>query len=88
VITAQTAPPPLNGDQTKAFHHFGGGLLSISTLQEQEAFARGRIEAAADLVELCASALGPEQCRFQGVLMLAHSMLHEANNAFPSGQNR
>lgn len=64
-------------------HHFGGGLLQLQTTQEQEAFARGRIESAADLIEVCASTL-PTNTSMHSVLMQAYSMLHEANEALPT----
>lgn len=64
-------------------HHFGGGLLQFPTAQEQEAFARGRIESAADLIEVCASTM-PSNTSLHSVLMQAYSMLHEATEALPT----
>lgn len=67
----------------QSLHHFGGGLLHFPTTQEQEAFARGRIESAADLIEVCASTM-PTNTSLHQVLMQAYSMLHEANEALPT----
>lgn len=67
----------------RSIHHYGGGVLCLDTLQEQEAFARGRIESAADLVELCASSLRHEHASVHSVLMQVYSMLHEATEALP-----
>lgn len=82
-MSTGTGEDPSPTHSSKSFHHFGGGLLCLGTVQEQEAFARGRIESAADLVELCASSIKDDHAAVHSVLMQVYSMLHEANEAIP-----
>lgn len=74
--------------ECKSIHHYGGGLLCLQTAQEQDAFARGRIENAADLIEVCAASIKADNAPVHSVLMQVYSMLHEAKDALPTPLNK
>ena len=76
-----SSPSP---EDSKTLFHFGGGQLTLPTLIEREAFARGRLESAADLAEVCATSVKTENAGLHTTLRLIVSMLHEANEALPS----
>ena len=67
-------------------HHYGGGHLSLPTIAERDAFARGRIESAADLAEVCATNIKAENGALHTTLLLIVNMLQEANAALPTPQ--
>ncbi len=67
------------GGAVTTVNHYGGGVLTLATAQEREAYAMGRIESVADLLDLCASALESDNVAMHGTLRMAMHMLLEAN---------
>lgn len=61
--------------------HFGGGDLSFSTKTESLSFAKGRIERAADIAEVCSKALASSDPAVSNTLELITAMLFEAKEA-------
>ena len=61
--------------------HFGGGDINLPTASERDAFAKGRIETATQLVETCVAALDPDNRSIRNSLTLAVNLLLEASEA-------
>lgn len=61
--------------------HFGGGQIVLQSPKESVSFAKGRIERAADLAEVCAKALHGTDPAVSNTLDLITAMLFEAKDA-------
>lgn len=73
-------------EESITLHHYGGGRLKLPTVAERDAFARGRIECAADLAEVCATTVKAENSALHTSLLMIVNLLHEANAALPTPQ--
>lgn len=74
-VTDQTNP------KVFTLQHYGGGVLNLDNSTEALSFALGRMERAADMVEVCSRAIGKEDPATTNSLQLVVSMIFEAREA-------